>query len=187
MSIFSFLLKNGKNNHDDFDEESNETIDQKLILSGTKRDYSGVKEQEVAMKVWLPEVAKLALGEMSSFANTTTSCLVRQTIFTYLYGRYDLMAGIERGERDFALNGPIMYSLSGTAKKRTAELGKNLYDVKVYISPKIKMDIKNLADKADITLSEFIREILISNLFGHTYLPERDDMLSLRIEFEEVT
>lgn len=46
-------------------------------------------------------------------------------------------------------------------------------------------DLQKLADKTGLKLSHFIHEILISNLFGHTYLSEREEMISFRIEFEE--
>ena len=49
----------------------------------------------------------------------------------------------------------------------------------------MKEDLQEFAYQTNLKLSHFIREILISNLFGHTYLPERDEMFNFRIEFEE--
>ncbi|WP_198265694.1 hypothetical protein [sulfur-oxidizing endosymbiont of Gigantopelta aegis] len=142
-----------------------------------------MKKYEVALKIWLPETVKLALIEMCSFADASLSDIIRQTLFTYLYGRYDLMHSIEKGEHDFSFNASVKYSKVST-KSDKVELGKNAFDVKVWIAIKMKNDLQQLADKTGLKLSEFIREILISNLFGLTYLPEHDEMILLRIEFD---
>jgi len=49
----------------------------------------------------------------------------------------------------------------------------------------MKEDIQALADKAAISLSEMIREIIISMLFGHTYLSARKELMQMEIEVEE--
>jgi len=97
------------------------------------------------------------------------------------------MSLIEKGEYDFALSAPVKFSKvdrKTPRNKHITEMGKNMFDVKVWIAEKMKNDLQELADKTELTLSEFIREILISNLFGHTYLPEHDEMILFRIECE---
>jgi len=179
MSFFSFLHNNKEHYLADAEFEH------KLIITGTTRDYSALKTNDVALKIWLPESVNIAIKEMSSYTNTTNSDLIRQTLFTYLYGRYDLMASIEKGEHDFALNSPPVFSRRENSENRTPELGKNTYDEKVWIAKKMKNDLQELADKTDLALSHFIREILISNLFGHTYLYERNEMINFRVEFDK--
>jgi len=49
----------------------------------------------------------------------------------------------------------------------------------------MKEDIQALADKAAISLSEMIREIIISMLFGHTYLSARKELMQMEIEVEK--
>lgn len=49
----------------------------------------------------------------------------------------------------------------------------------------MKADIQVLADKASISLSEMIREIIISTLIGHTYLSARTELMQMTIEVEE--
>jgi len=165
MSILSFLKKNKKK------------------ISGTTRDYSTLNTYDKKLKVWLPEIAKTALNEMSDSNNISISDLIRQALFVYLYGRYDISASIEEGEHDFTM-GKIAFSRTPEFNNRTSDAGKNTYDVKVMIASQMKDDLQELADKARIKLSEFIREVLISSLFGHTYLSERDEMLSFRIKIE---
>ncbi|MCP3850191.1 MAG: hypothetical protein GY694_08155, partial [Gammaproteobacteria bacterium] len=44
--------------------------------------------------------------------DSTLLDIIRQTLIIYLYGRYDLMALVERGEHDFTLNANKMFSVS---------------------------------------------------------------------------
>jgi len=67
------------------------------------------------------------------------------------------------------------------------DLGKNIEDLKVWIPKRMKEDIQALADKASLTLSEMIREIIISTLFGHTYLTARNELMQIKIEVEDTT
>ena len=156
------------------------------VITGTNRDYTQVKKYDISIKIWLPEIVRNSLNEMCKYIDTNLSDIIRQTLFLYLYGRYDLMSLVEKGEHDFTLNANIMFSLSEPTKtkyiNRTSELGKNMYGIKVSISSKMKEDLLILAEKLGLTLSVFIREILISNLFGHTYLHEREELLALYVE-----
>jgi len=171
LKLFDLLLKKRKYSS----KESVEPKVQKHTITGTGRSYSMLDTYDTALKFWLPEAMEIALTEMCSNAHTTRSDIIRQTLFTYLYGRYDLFSLIERGDTRFALSSPILFSKSVSTENKTPELGKNTEDVKVWIAKQMKDDLQALADKSNLTLSHFIREILISNLFGHTYLPERID------------
>lgn len=53
------------------------------------------------------------------------------------------------------------------------ELGKNIAPIKVWIPARMKADLQLLADHAEIPLSQFVREIVISRLLGHGTLPAR--------------
>ncbi len=59
--------------------------------------------------IWLPEIVRNPLEEMCSYVDSTLLDIIRQTLIIYLYGRYDLMALVERGEHDFTLNANKMY------------------------------------------------------------------------------
>ncbi len=191
MKLPSFLQLKPKKKFNIGSVENNDFESQRHIVSGTKRNYSALKTNDVAIKIWLPEVVKTAMNEVCFYVDTTHSDLVRQTLFMYLYGRYDLIATIERGEHDFALNQLPRFSRSAApenssrvTQNRTPELGKNMFDVKVWISKKMKNDLTILAENSGLSLSVFTREILISNLFGHSYLPERNKLISMQVEFE---
>jgi|GEM_PF-2656971 len=164
------------------------------LITGTDRDYSDLLERDdVAIKFWLPELMGTILDETCAFMSTSRSDLVRQTLFTYLYGRYDWLGMYERGEREFQLNpptAPALFSMAPSSEESDEpdlirDLGKNIEDLKVWIPSKMKEDIQALAQQSNISNSEMIREILISTLIGHTYLSTRKDLLQMEIEFED--
>jgi len=110
---------------------------------------------------------------------------------------YDTNSGglIERKDFNYQLTRPVLFSKRRVTPSEDSveepdimqDLGKNTEDLKVWIPRKMKEDIQALADKASISLSEMIREILISMLFGHTYLSSRKELMQMEIEVEEAT
>jgi len=161
----------------------------------TDRDYSSLLERgDVAIKFWLPEILGDVLNQECSYASASRSDLIRQYLFMYLYGRHDLWGLLELKDDHYKLNQPILFSKSAPPKDDTVsepepdlmqDLGKNIEDLKVWIPRKMKEDIQTLADKASISLSEMIREIILSMLFGHTYLSARKELMQMGIEIEE--
>jgi len=165
-----------------------------LHITMTDRDYSALLERGyVAVKFWLPELMGEMLDQQCSFSNTTRSDLIRQNLFMYLYGRHDLWGLIEQRNHNYTLDAAPKFSrrqIEPDDEVREAppimkDLGKNTEDLKVWIPRKMKEDIQSLADKASLSLSEMIREIIISMLIGHTYLAARKDLLQIEIEVEE--
>lgn len=172
MKLFDLLRK--KNTYQP--KENIDTATQKSIITGTGRDYTSLDTYDTALKFWLPEVMKTALDELCEYTQTNRSALIRQILFSYLYGRYDFVKSIEKSELEFSFNAIPAFSRKASHENRTPELGKNIEDVKIMIAHQMKEDMNLLANKANLTLSHFVREILISNLFGHTYLPERKEI-----------
>jgi len=162
----------------------------KYLITGTDRDYSSLLgRNDVAIKFWLPELMGTILDESCELLHTTRSDLIRQTLFTYLYGRYDWMGMYERGERRFQLNRPALFSRQEATQEAEQpdimrDMGKNIEDLKVWIPSKMKEDIQGLAQQTSISNSEVIREMIISTLIGHTYLPARKELLQMEIEIE---
>jgi len=193
MALFGFLRKNTSAKNQTQSTDKANSNDLHYDISGTQRDYVELDNYDIALKLWLPEPIDIVMSEICTNTHTTKSDLIRQTLFIYLYGRYDLIGLLERGDTQFALNSPIMFSRTSVASNkedtkgptnRTPELGKNTEDIKVWIASKMKSDLQTLADKAALPLSHFIREILISNLLGHSYLPARLASESLKVELE---
>lgn len=146
------------------------------VLTGTGRDYTVMAENDRALKVHLPEAAWNALDELREKHRSNFSTLVRHVLFLYLYGRYDLIALLEREKTQFDL---IDHGSSGRfmrvpgAENRTADLGKNTRDIKSWIPSLMYADLEQAAIERGIPLSVFTREIIVSYLFGHVALPER--------------
>ncbi len=193
MGVFDAIWRRrGRPNHDELDEAGEEPT---YTITQTGRDYSNLLEYgDVAIKFWLPELMDTVLTESCSFFNTSRSDLIRQSLFAYLYGRYDLIGLIERKDSHYQLTRPVLFSKSrGTPVEDAVgepepdvmrDLEKNTQGLKVWIPGKMKEDIQALADKASISLSEMIREIVISMLFGHTYLSARKELMQMEIEEE---
>jgi len=107
----------------------------------------------------------------------------------------NLIGLIERDDRHYKLNGTVRFSKAPRSPDAVSEpepdimqdMGKNTEDLKVWIPVKMKQDIQKLADKASISLSEMIREIIISTLFGHIYLSARKELMQMEIEVEDKT
>jgi len=194
MSIFDAIWKRrGRPSQNELDEAEEEPT---YTITQTDRDYSDLLEYgDVAIKFWLPELMDTVLDESCSFFHTSRSDLIRQTLFAYLYGRYDLIGLIERKDMHYQLTRPVMFSRSRAIPEPDSveepepdlmqDMGKNVEDLKVWIPRKMKGDIQILADKASISLSEMIREILLSMLIGHTYLSARKELMQMEIEIEE--
>lgn len=57
------------------------------------------------------------------------------------------------------------------------ELGKNVTSLKIWMSNQMYADLEALAKHSQITVSQYVREIVISRLLGHGTLPKRPEML----------
>jgi len=168
-----------------------------LHITMTDRDYSALLEYgDVAIKFWLPELMGTMLEQSCSVLDTSRSDLIRQILFTYLYGKYDWLGMYERRETHYQLRpessplfsrSPSPEAVAKPAPNMMKDLGKNTEDLKVWIPRKMKEDIQVLADKFSISLSEMVREIIISTLIGHTYLSARKELMQMKIEVEEET
>jgi len=196
MSIFDAIWRRrGRPNKHELDGAEEDLPVRHITM--TDRDYTDLLETgDVAIKFWLPDLVGIMLNQSCEFANTTRSDFIRQNLFIYLYGRYDLMGLLEQRKHYYRLDPPsrIMFSKSAAPKSDTVsepepdimqDLGKNTEDLKVWIPVRMKEDIQKLAGKASISLSEMIREIIISTLCGHTYLSARKELMQMEIEVED--
>jgi len=167
-----------------------------LHITMTDRDYSALLERgDVAIKFWLPELMGEVLDQDCVRLNgTSRSNLIRSILFTYLYGKHDWIGLYERNSEHFDLEhySPPMFSRRAPEPGEEVkepnimkDMGKNIEDLKVWSPKKMKEDIQALADKASLSLSEMIREIIISTLFGHTYLTARNELMQLKTEVND--
>ncbi|MDX8389363.1 MAG: hypothetical protein R8M38_02630 [Mariprofundaceae bacterium] len=194
MGIFDAIWRRrGRPSQDADDGNENERV---YHITMTDRDYSDLLgDFDVAIKFWLPELVGTMLDQGCEYTQTTRSDIIRQNLFIYLYGRHDLWSLHEQRDKHYQLNRPVegvKFSIATvpdvvpeSKPDIMRDLGKSTEDLKVWIPKKMRVDLQTLADKASLPLSEMIREIIISILIGHTYLPARKEFLQIRIEIEE--
>lgn len=145
-------------------------------------DFSDFRTHDAALKFWLPEPAEQALTQFCGTVDQSLSEWLRQFFVVYAYGLLALSVLNERCPGFSRDPPPLRFSMASPndppGKKRVhtywvPELGKNIAPIKVWIPARMKTDLRRLADHAEIPLSQFAREIVISRLLGHGTLPAR--------------
>jgi hypothetical protein len=149
-------------------------------------DFRDLGNHDIAMKFWLPEPALEALRELCSLNGDSVSESLRQLFATHCYGIYAFQFMNRKLPGLFKDPGQIMFSRGDSetppGKKRVftywvPELGKNVMPVKVWVPVRMRDDLQILAAHVDLSLSQYVREIVISRLLGHGTLPFRPEML----------
>ena len=145
-------------------------------------DLSDLSTNDIAFKFWMPESIEKALFEISSRASVSNSEFLRSFLVIHCYGLYAFNAILDSNPRAFKWDcDDIMFSKTAPGGKRidtywVAELGKNIAPIKVWIPSRLRRDLEILAKHVNLTPSNYVREILISRLFGHGMLPKRPEM-----------
>ena len=179
----TFLRRLGFGKDEQIEDSAGDGSSPARCLGGTGRSFAGFGTNDRPVKFWVPDVVRQALDELAEYHDSDLSKLVRHLLFVHLYGQYELQAAVERGERAYlpgrATIGEeggaceVRYSRRATDENRTADLGKNLNDIKVFLPAPMAEELDRLAEDAGITRSEFVREALVAQLFGRTQLPDR--------------
>ena len=125
-------------------------------------------EERTTLTFWIPERIDALLSEHERCTGISRSACVRTIVRQYLYGlcgeSYPVRAGRRAGLRKGA---------RGSWGGRTPELGKNIVEVKLSLPSSWRDDLADIAAYAGITLSHCAREIVVTHVFGHAYLPAR--------------
>lgn len=143
------------------------------------RQLLDLTDNKVTLRVWLPEACKQALKETAGVYGWTVSNCLREFFVGYLYGEHERVRMYENDtglhyvesienitNRGGSTDGP-MFS-RGPTIEAIPGLGKNIFPIKIFLPGRIKNDLQLCADKVDIPLSTFVREIMVSHLLGHT-------------------
>lgn len=172
---FLGIRKKGKRS---IDEDNIPDLEQLI----NRHEILELHENVAELRFWLPELCKQALDETVEYNQTTRARYLRELFVAYLYGEHELlrMRSKKSGlyyeppppppSTDHSLG--VRYSRVAS-KEVVPGLGKNIIPIKLFLPEKVKNDLQALADKATISLSTFVREILISHLLGHTLWQER--------------
>lgn len=154
-------------------------------------NFDHFDQHDRALKFWLPEPAREALEDLAKRQGQSMSELLRQFLFQHCYGVYAHVLLIDK--RDAAKKAAdaegasfsrteIMFSRKGYQPTKdptywVPELGKNVTSLKIWMSTQMYSDLEALALHSKITVSQYVREIVISRLLGHGTLPKRPEML----------
>lgn len=155
-------------------------------ITGTGRDYSGLADGK-RVKIWVPDIVKTAVKELSNSLSANHSDLLRQIFFSHHFGRYDMHYLREKRSYLLGFAEKMNFRLSDDAgASRTPELGKNSADFTLQMPQMILDEMKRLAEHYDLSLSEYSREVLVMELFGRAYLSERQLVSDVKfVEDEE--
>jgi hypothetical protein len=150
-------------------------------------DLTEFAENDVAVKFWVPQPVAEALDELRERERQSMSQLLRQYLIVHCYGIYGIRVMLEADPhlfKDREVDSEIRFSRASppAGKKRVdtyfvPELGKNVAPIKLWIPQRLRDDLRILADHVELTLSQYLREIVISRLLGHGTLPLRPAML----------
>jgi len=144
------------------------------------RGISDLYANKAELRVWVPEPLNVAMKEATGYLNEMLSTYLRQMLVVYLYGSHELLCMSENETGIFHPEPPPEPRGSRTmfSRARVVDyipgLGKNIVPLKLFLHEKMKADLQELADKAELPLSQFVREILVSHFLGHTVWPERN-------------
>jgi hypothetical protein len=169
---FSGVKKKGKRSI----QADDHTLSVQLV---SRPEILELHQNDTQLRLWLPEECKAALDDVIMRHKTLGTTYLREFFVAYLYGEHELLrmrdtkTGIYYTDRTkVGVDGIIKYSRSQAAYAIPG-LGKNVVPVKIYLPAKMKEDLQATADAAGVALSNFVRELLVSHLFGHTFWPER--------------
>jgi len=136
------------------------------------RVYHGLNRANVQLRVWLPEPAKVGLEQVCARAGKSLTAYLTEFIVIYMYGQHEfLRMQVEK----IGLYEPLKSrSCAMTVEEpQPPNLGKNIFAMKIFIPGQIKKDLQNLANRADITLGEFSRDLICAHLFGREYWADK--------------
>lgn len=152
-------------------------------------DFSDLVANDVALKFWLPEPSECALDEMGERNGLSKSEFLRQFFAIHCYGLYAFYAMKDARPYLFKESSGILYQSAlpeelPPGKKRietywVPELGKNIAPIKVWMPTRLRNDLAVLAQHASLTISNYVREIVISRLLGQGMLPTRPEMFQV--------
>lgn len=161
----------------------------KQLISGIG-DISELSINNAALKFWIAEPVYQGINELSEIYGKSSSKMLRDFLFVHCYGIYFLEWLNEHQIQSLNKNSstpmfcrkppPTKSDKKIKAKYFVPELGKNISSIKLWIPEKLKVDLTLLAQNANLTVSNYTREIVTSRLLGHGTLPMRPQMINIQ-------
>lgn len=124
-------------------------------------------EERATLTFWIPERIDALLAAREQQHGRSRSEVLRGILCRHLYG----LCGSPESTLPRVM--PVVRAMRGQWGGRMPELGKNVVEAKLWLPRRWRDDLAALAAEAGITLSHFAREVLVTQLLGHAYLPAR--------------
>lgn len=160
-------------------------------LMGSGLEYKPFATDDVSIKLWLPEKLIDKLDELAAYFQESRPNLIRFLLFVHVYGRYefecmrsehaglftpaDIPAVLRRKESD---KGDLESGeVAPTRRDVQLMLGKSDADFKLWLPSALKTELEELANRAGMKLSAYLRKILVEVLFGAKLMAEWQALL----------
>lgn len=149
------------------------------------RGLRDLTDDSAVLRFWLPETGRKALDQTIKNSGMVAAKYLREFFVVHLYGEHELLKMQATKEGLYYVPPPqppvnisqqsskeVLYSRVPSVECIPG-LGKNIFPFKLYLPQRMKDDLQGLADNTGITLSQYVREILISYFFGQTFWPAK--------------
>jgi hypothetical protein len=137
------------------------------LVAAQLSDIAGEPAERATLTFWIPERIDALLADYERRCSTSRSDVLRGILHRYLYG----LCGTPESTPARAM--PAARPVRGQWGGRMPQLGKNIVEAKLWLPRRWRDDLAALAAEAGITLSHFAREVVVTQLLGHAYLPAR--------------
>lgn len=124
------------------------------------------------IKVALPELVDSVIDTLSARHESSRQDVIRATLFRYLYGSlaYDEFLAWKRNATTLhqpaeGITGPQLSRQRGISMH---DIGKSTSNIKYWIPARMKEDLQAVADSSGLTLSVYVRHLLIRDFMGET-------------------
>lgn len=139
--------------------------------------YEAFRDNDARLKLWLPPPVVEALERVEQTGELNRPALLRELLFCYVYGAYDLQRMREladglywRPGGAFLFSRPPRPAVVVREEALRTELGKSTVDVLLHLPRRLRADLDALAAAEGVTASQFARHVLVAELFGRHYL-----------------
>lgn len=144
------------------------------------RDYAGLQCQDVQLRLWLPDQARIGLEEVCLRLGVSMTVYLTEFFAAYLFGVHEMLRMRDNGSGLYAENDANMeedsddYGASCDREEEdepefddpVPEMGKNIFALKIFLPGIIKAGLQRRANVAGVPLGRFVRAMICAHLFG---------------------
>jgi hypothetical protein len=154
-------------------------------------DFASFATNDTYMKLWLSEKLTASLDMLSVQQKVSRPDVLRWILFEHVYGR-ELFLGLVK-YKDSLEHTPLS-DLRFSRKQSEPEseravnlqfLGKATENIKLWLPMPLKVELINLAEQHKQPLSNYVRSILVAQLFGQRFYRQwQSALVAINLEAE---